>query len=238
MNFLNLKQAQTRYVEEIFKMIPADVETILDVGCGSGEIASQLIERGYKVDCVCPPSVLSHFAKEKLAGRAELFECRFEELETERRYDLIFFSESFQFIGLQAALKQSRRFGRKYAFIADVFRMVQKEKGPMGGGHKYWRFSRAVQELGLTEIANVDVTAFTAPHFDLERKLMDEFVQPMTMVSKRMITGVTRLAVGFLAFVNRAKICKVQTRYMNPARNRDAFARYNAYRFILLRLPD
>jgi hypothetical protein len=68
--YLHLKQAQIRYVEEFFKLIPDDAGAILDVGCGSGEMASQLIKQGRQVDCVCPPSVLSHFAKEKLAGRA------------------------------------------------------------------------------------------------------------------------------------------------------------------------
>ena len=115
LKYLNLKQAQCRYVDEFFRLIPADVQTILDVGCGSGEMAKELIGRGYRVDCVCPPTVVGHFAKEKLDGKARLFPSRYEELDIPERFDLVYFSESFQFIKLRAAMEQSRRYAAKYS---------------------------------------------------------------------------------------------------------------------------
>ena len=60
--------------------IPAGVHTILDVGCGAGNTARKLLERGYQVDCVSPNGVLSGVARTVLAGRATLFESRFQDV--------------------------------------------------------------------------------------------------------------------------------------------------------------
>ena len=235
--YLNLKQAQERYVQEIFRLLPADIKTILDVGCGSGEMASQLIARGYSVDCVCPPTVLSHYAKQKLQDRAQVFECRFEELDTDRRYDLIYFSESFQFINMRRALEQCRRYGNRYVLVADVFRKDMPEKGPIGGGHKYSEFLELVREFRFEEIANVDVTEYIAPSFDLETRTMEEFLKPMLLVIRRMLAVMNPLLRRLLLFANRKKLNRFKTRYMdNPGRNRHSFAKYKTYRFILFRI--
>lgn len=235
--YMNLKQAQQRYVEEIFRLLPEDVHSILDVGCGSGEMASQLLRKGYQVDCVCPPTVLSHFAKQKLQDQAQVFECKFEDLDTERRYDLIYFSESFQFINMRRALEQCRRFGRHYVLVADVFKKDMPEKGPIGGGHRYSEFQDLVREFDLREVANVDVTGFIAPSFDLETRTMEEFLKPMLMVIRRMLAVMNPLLRKLLLFINRKKLNRFRTRYMdNPGRNRHSFAKYKTYRFILYRL--
>jgi len=237
--YLNLKQAQERYVQEIFRLLPEDVESILDVGCGSGEMASQLIKKGYRVDCVCPPTVLSRFASEKLQDRAEVFECKFEDLDTDRRYDLVYFSESFQFINMRHAFEQCRRYSRRYVLIADVFKKDMPERGPIGGGHRYSEFRDLVNEFGFKEVANVDVTEFIAPSFDLETRTMEEFLKPMVLVIRRMLDAMNPLLRRLLLFYNRKKLNRFKTRYMdNPGRNRHSFAKYKTYRFMLFRLPD
>lgn len=236
--YLNLKRAQERYVEEIFKLLPEDVESVLDVGCGSGEMASQLIAKGYRVDCVCPPTIMSQYAREKLGDRARVFEYKFEDLDIDNRYDLIYFSESFQFINMRRALEQCKRYGNKYVLIADVFKKDMPEKGPIGGGHSWSDFRALVDEFRLEAIADVDVTRYIGPSFDLETRTMEEFFKPMVMVIRRMLSGMNPLLRRLLLFANRKKLNRFRTRYMdNPDRNRDSFARYKTYRFMLFRLP-
>ena len=48
----NMPRAQARYTDELMGDIPADVRSILDVGCGAGNTALKLLDRGYEVDCV------------------------------------------------------------------------------------------------------------------------------------------------------------------------------------------
>ncbi len=100
-NFLNLYAAQHLYVEKLFSMIPQDTKTILDVGCGSGKMASELIAKDYLVDALSPPSIMTNIAKKRLSGKSDFYEMRFEELETDKRYDLVIFSESYQFVNLR-----------------------------------------------------------------------------------------------------------------------------------------
>ena len=105
----------------MFKLIPADVTSILDVGCGSGQMASTLLEKGYEVDAVCPPSIMSENAGRKLEGKGSLYECKYEDLDIDSKYDLIIFSESIQFIQMQDAFSQCRRYANRYVLIADLF---------------------------------------------------------------------------------------------------------------------
>jgi hypothetical protein len=46
----NLPAAQQRYSEFLISHIPEGVKRILDVGCGAGGLASELLARGYEVE--------------------------------------------------------------------------------------------------------------------------------------------------------------------------------------------
>ncbi|TLY15423.1 MAG: methyltransferase domain-containing protein [Nitrospirae bacterium] len=81
----NLPKAQAQYTDFLLSHIPEGVETILDVGCGAGNTARKLLDRGYRVDCVSPNPFLSRWARENLGERANFFECRFEDLDTDNR---------------------------------------------------------------------------------------------------------------------------------------------------------
>ena len=237
LKFANLKQAQDAYIEELFKLIPADVTSILDVGCGSGEMTSRLLRLGYRVDAVCPPSIMSENAALKLGSDATLYECRFEELDMERRYDLVVFGESIQFMQLKDAFSQCRRYGRKYILIADLFKNDFPEKGPIGGGKPYSELLREQENFGFRELSNMDITDFVAPGFDLEQDLIQNFLKPLIAVFKRImaIKNSLLLKVGLLVY--RKKLRKLQTRYLdNRDRNSAAFRKYKTYRFILLEI--
>ena len=63
----NLAQAQAHYTEFLMQHIPAGVRTILDVGCGAGNTARKLLDRGYQVDAVSPNGVLSGVARTRIS---------------------------------------------------------------------------------------------------------------------------------------------------------------------------
>jgi SAM-dependent methyltransferase len=93
----NLHIAQANYTKFLISHIPDGVKTILDVGFGTGGITKKLLELGYQVDCVSPSVFFVEQGRKLLGEDIKIFECQYEEVETEKRYDLILFAESFQY---------------------------------------------------------------------------------------------------------------------------------------------
>ena len=96
----NFSKAQDRHSELIIDNIPSTVNKILDVGSGSGSLAKKLISLGYQVDCVIPSEFLAEKVQQKLDTSSIIHITKFENLNISQNYDLILFSESFQYVQL------------------------------------------------------------------------------------------------------------------------------------------
>lgn len=236
---LNLKKAQERYVAELLKMIPTDVKTILEVGCGSGEMAKVLLNRNYRVDVVSPACVMTSIAKDKLENKVSFYETKLENLTVKKQYDLLLFSESFQFVNLEEAMRKMRQYGKKYVLIADVFRLNNENNSPIGGGHKYEEFLQRINLYNFVEIADVDVSNYIAPQFDLENSMVNDFVKPLLEVGKRIYLGqklFVRMIIKLLLKFNNKKIQRLKNKHLNGnKRNSSTFKQHKTYRFILLK---
>ena len=103
----NLRKAQDFHSELILDAIPKNVETILDVGSGSGGLAEKLVKEGYKVHCVSPSEYLADAIEEKLGDEVKVFRTTCQDLELTQKYDLVIFSESFQYVQVNQALEKS-----------------------------------------------------------------------------------------------------------------------------------
>ena len=126
----------TRKSENDFpRNIPKNTKTILDVGCGSGNLALKLLNAGYDVDGVIPSKYLATAVKEKLNGKGQVFVSKFENVKLKKKYDLIIFSESFQYVNMELALKKinASLMEGGYLLICDFFKLNVNEKSLMGG---------------------------------------------------------------------------------------------------------
>lgn len=72
---------------------------VLDVGCGSGELARMLAERGFDVCAVDnTPAVMSlALADDPVPGSLEFIACDFKEFEDQRGFDLLIFNNSTRY---------------------------------------------------------------------------------------------------------------------------------------------
>jgi SAM-dependent methyltransferase len=257
----NLPQAQENYTDLIIGHIPPGVRTILDVGAGTGVMAKRLRELGYSVDCVSPSPYLAEQARNQFSDAAfdntpslgnptdvptsdsfdtpstnHVFESRYEDLQTNNQYDLILFSESFQYIEIGAALSRSCDLLRcgGYLLICDFFRNPTPDRGPFGGGHPIAEFHRRLAALPLQSLTDEDITDRMTPNIDLVADFVDEVVGP---ARERIIHYLEKhypLPLRFLCWMFRRPLKRMEEKYLTGKRRGASFKVYKTYRLLLL----
>lgn len=227
----NFAKAQENYTEMLLSLIPEGVKTILDVGCGSGKIAQKLLDTGYQVDCVSPGNLLTNYVRDLIGSRIELFNCTFQELDTAKKYDLILFSESFQYIPLEDSIKGFLHYTNPnaYILIADFFKTSAPGKSPIGGGHKFTNWENEIKNVKVKELKSMDITRETAPTFDIINKLSMEVIMPAWKIVFLLIEDRFPSFVKFLKWKYKKKLHKLQDKHLTGERNAENFAKFKKY---------
>ncbi|MEE8299928.1 MAG: class I SAM-dependent methyltransferase [Desulfatiglandales bacterium] len=233
----NFVKAQENHSHLIMSHIPENAKTILDVGCGSGALAAMLLDKGFSVDCVSPSPVLTEHALEILGDRSTIYECLFEEMESDKLYDTVLFSESFQYVELSTALRQSLNFLKQggHLLICDFFKTDAIGKGPIGGGHRLSEFYDAISEYPFEPAKDIDITEQTAPNLDLFNEMLNSVGLPMRKLIFYYFDNNRPLISKFLKWKYRRKIEKIDKRYFSGEINAENYKKHNSYRLLLYR---
>jgi len=237
----NLAAAQAHYTDLIVSHIPPGVRTILDVGCGAGNNARKLLDRGYQVDCVSPNGFLTSVAKQVLDGRATVFETRFQELETDRRYDLVLFSESLLFIRpLDVAFAKARSLLTPggHLLITDIFKIPAEGKSPIGGGHQLPVFRETMARHPFVARADVDMTDGIAPTFDLLDRAYREAIQPAYQLLLARLSDRYPWVMKLVRWKFREKMLRYEQKHFSGRRDGAHFKRFKSYRLQLFQRTD
>ncbi len=176
-----LAAAQHVYLEKLVEAIgtvPGETRRILDVGSGTGANAKGLIERGFDVTCLSPSAQMNGMARAKLPDGTEVAEGYFESFETDARFDLCLFAESFHYIALEPALRQAMRYAGSGVVIFDYFRRPGHEhRDGTRGTHA--AFVDAVARQGAFEImSDADMTEAITPTFVIHEHLKNDKIAP------------------------------------------------------------
>ena len=248
----NLAAAQQRYNDMLIAQLPRLEREVrvLDIGCGTGQLLRQLLDRGYSADGVIPSKDLCDAVRRKLADRSghrsRIFECGFEGFPVEqcrRHYDVALFSESFQYISpsvsmpiLQAILKPGG-----LLLISDFFKSDAPESASLdpgfGGGHPLKDFYTSMKRTPFVLVKDEDITRRVSPNMELVNDLLMKRIKPATLAIGRYVEGrhplLARLALRLLG----KKLEKVNRKYFSGGRSKEVFERYKTYRLLLYRLP-
>lgn len=234
----NLAKAQENYAEFLILNIPDGVKTILDVGCGSGRMARTLLEKGYQVDCVSPGTLLTNYVKESLGNRIELYNCKFEDLKTAKKYDLVMFCESFQYIPIDRSILGALDVLKPGGFIivSDFFQTDEPGKSPIGGGHKFkeWEEKKAI--FKIKQLKERDITKETSPTVDLVNQMTMEFLHPTWNVIFKLGEDRFPMVIKFFKWKYKKKLAKMENKHFQGQRNGANFAKYKKYMFYLFQL--
>jgi SAM-dependent methyltransferase len=173
-----LKVAQANYSRFLIERIPTGVTNILDAGCGTGELSERLVSAGYTVTALTPDSYLADVVTKRLGDRATFALSKFEEFETDRKFDLIIMSESCQYMSHHLMFPKARDLlmDGGHMLISDYFR-----KTDMTYYETVWtqsEFAAKLEKSNFEIVASDDITDKALPTLDLGKKTYSEIMLP------------------------------------------------------------
>lgn len=231
----NVFQAQENYANLILDHIPEGTQTILDVGCGAGKFAEKLLENGYQVDCVSPSPNLTKHVRELIGDRSEIFECGFEDIYTEKRYDMILFSESFQYIPYKISMPLAIKLLNKKGsiLICDFFRKKVEGTSPIGGGHDLQEFNHYVSKLPLQLLLDKDITRETAPSIDIVDDFLKRVGAPVYNLVFYVLEHNYPRFTRLIRWKFKKRLEKINYKYLQRKTNAESFTRFKSYHLMV-----
>ena len=237
----NLPAAQQRYSDFLISHIPEDVKRILDVGCGAGGLASELLARGFEVEGVSPSPLLSEAAQQQAGEGFKIHQGRFEDVrfDQDQKFDMVMFSESFQYINLDSVFENAMRRLNPggYILICDFFKTGAAGRSVIGGGHSLKKFRVALENSGLEVLADEDITRETAPNLDIVDQMGRELLYPTFKLIGYAFDSNHPWLAKLFRWKYQKKIKKINRKYLSGERNGKNFALHKVYRLLLLRAP-
>lgn len=253
LSITNLSHAQQRYTDMIINELPETSHErpvrVLDIGCGTGHLLAQLVKQNYQVDGVVPSKHLASKVREKIAGlpgnSSQIFEGRFEDFpdrECSTLYDVALFSESYQYIPMEASFSKIERLLKPggIVLISDFFRTEAEGDGYSGdktfsGGHRLKDFYVALNSRPFSLLKNENITARVSPNLSLVNDLLMNKVSPAGKTVGIYMKSRYPILSWMAARVLNKKIKKLKAKYFTGKRSKETFERYKSYRVVKLR---
>ena len=233
----NFSEAQERHSQLIIDNIPKGVKKILDVGSGSGSLAKKIVALGYQVDCVIPSEFLADKVQQKLDGSSKIHITKFEDLDISNNYDLILFSESFQYVHLIKSIDKILSILDKngYLLICDVFHKNVSGVSPMRGGHRLDLFENEIEKTDLVKKADIDITLETAPTWDFLNQFLNEVAIPISDMSHSYMKYKYPKLIRFMKWKYRNRLEKIRKVWLSNELTGENFAKFKSYRLFLFK---
>ena len=231
----NFAHAQDSHSELIMNQIPENINYILDVGGGSGNLALKLINNGYRVDCVIPSAFLAEQAKTKLGNESVIHICGFEQMPSTKTYDLIIFSESFQYVKMKKSLQKIEKMTSPngHLLICDFFRRDLPEKSPIGGGHSWQGFKDTISTLPFQQVTDLDISLETAPTIDLLDQFCQDVLMPISEMSGSYLQYNYPYLTALLNWKLKKRIEKIRRTFLSGELNGESFKKFKTYHLLL-----
>lgn len=246
----NLGVAQQRYTDMLINTMPPPSPgpvRVLDIGCGTGHILGQLLDRGYHVDGVIPSPSLAKLVKQRIEKRpgndTRLFECKFQDIPAAGlagRYDVCLFSESFQYIPMDASLSLVHTLlkpgGRMV--ICDFFKTEHHgDRGPgdksFGGGHRWTDFQQKIKTTAFTPLRDDDITARVSPNLELLNDFLLNTIKPVGLTLDRYFSTNYPKLSWIAHKLMRKKLDRANYKYFTGNRTKATFERYKTYHLLV-----
>jgi SAM-dependent methyltransferase len=250
--FSNLRVAQQRYSDMILAQLPSSTGNVrvLDVGCGTGHLICQMLDRGYLADGVIPARDLATLVRQRVGNRngyePRIFDCRFEDFpmdEGRARYDVVLFSESFQYITLADSLPLVQQLLKPGGtlLICDFFKTAAHgDGGPgdksFGGGHPHREFLETMTRFPFRLMKDEDITKRVSPNLQLLNDWLMNRAKPASQTIHTYLSSNYPISTRMLMWFFRKKLRKAQYKYLSGHRSKETFEKYKTYHLMVYKL--
>ncbi|MDH5766832.1 MAG: class I SAM-dependent methyltransferase [Gammaproteobacteria bacterium] len=230
-----LHTAQERYTEHLISCFPKSVQTVLDVGAGTGATSKKLKNQGYEVEAISPDPYQQYLFKKNSNVKFHL--NTFQDFKPGHTFDLILMSESCQYIPMDGLFSNAKTCAAGgYLLINDYFITDPDNTAMSNSGHPMETFYQKARDYGFELLKEEDITDQAAVSLDLARSWMNRYVLPsLNLVVDSLDKKHPRL-VKFLSWLLRKKIQKFNNDLM--LLDSEHFKRVKRYKILLFKVPE
>lgn len=244
----NLAIAQEKHthvlLEAITKYSPPEAR-LLDVGCGIGTVMKRLLKADFNVDGLVPSVWMAKKAEENIAtltqaNNSTIYCQAFQHFNTSqltRLYDVVFFSESYQYIELSQGFSKLKEVlaPNGTVIIFDFFRKDDVEgQSPLGGGHSMEAFYRLLKAHQFMVVEDQDLTTYLSPNLKLISELLGQRILPFGHTLDTFLSSQYKIPYAIIKFFLRKQLAEFRFKY-SQQRNQANFEKYKSYRLISLK---
>ena len=216
-----VRNAQQKYTDILIEAIPENVKSILDVGCGIGDVSRALSKLEYDVTAISPDSNHAKYF-ENHSSKLSFFQTKFEDLKVDRQFDLVLMSESQNYFPTEIGFRQCTALllPEGYLLVSGMFKK-DSDSEIAEVPNTIDDYAKAAEKHGLLLIENVDITPNILPTIDFIHESMESYVEPSTRMLNQFISSTSPLKSWLIKFFFRKQIDKTLQIYRYYRRRTD-----------------
>ncbi len=188
-----VRQAQDRFTEMLLEAIPPSVQTVLDVGCGIGDVSRALVNSGYHVTAVSPEKHHARYFQDT-NGAITFISSKFEKLNLNDKFDLILMSESQNYFPTRIGFLQCAALLEPsgYLLVAGMFRK-SRDVNIKEVTNVLKDYIKSAREFGLHLIDEFDITQKVLPTIEFIHHSIENYVEPGIDLLRHFLTSTSPL---------------------------------------------
>ena len=208
-----LRGAQQKYTNILIEAIPKNVNNILDVGCGIGDVSRALSKLEYDVTAISPDSNHAQYF-ENLLSKLTFLQTKFEDLDIDDKFDLILMSESQNYFPTEIGFRQCTALlsPKGYLLVSGMFRKDSNSEFTEVS-NTIEDYAKTAEKHGLLLIENVDITQNILPTIDFIYESMERYVEPSVKMLNQFISSIAPAKSWFIKVFFRKQMKKTLQLY-------------------------